>query len=50
MADQRGATAVEYSLLIAMIAAVIIGLVFSIGQATSTGFNTVNETLNSAGG
>jgi Flp pilus assembly pilin Flp len=31
-ADQRGATAAEYSLLISLIAAVIFGAVFALGQ------------------
>ena len=31
-ADQRGATAVEYSLIIMLIAAVIFGAVFALGQ------------------
>ncbi len=44
-ADEQGATAVEYGLFVAAIAAVIITAVVSIGNKVSTAFNTVNSTL-----
>ena len=39
--DDKGATAVEYGLLVALIAAVIVGSVYTIGQEVSTGFKAV---------
>lgn len=36
-AEQRGATAVEYGLILGLIAAVIVVAVFLLGQATSAG-------------
>jgi len=39
--DQRGATAVEYSLLIMLIAAVIFGAVFAVGQLVLGMFSSV---------
>jgi pilus assembly protein Flp/PilA len=42
---ERGATAVEYGLLVALIAAVIVGVVFILGGKVKTGFETVNNKL-----
>ena len=39
--DDRGATAVEYGLMVALIAAVIIGAVTLLGGNLNTLFNTV---------
>ena len=39
--DDRGASAVEYSLIIALIAAVIIGVVLVLGQHTVAAYSTV---------
>ena len=39
--DDRGASAVEYSLLIAFIAAVIFGVVMLLGQHTTTAYSSV---------
>lgn len=39
--DDRGASAVEYSLLIALIAAVIFGVVMLLGQHTVTAYSSV---------
>jgi pilus assembly protein Flp/PilA len=39
--DDRGASAVEYGLLIALIAAVIFGVVMLLGQHTVTAYSTV---------
>ena len=41
MSNDRGATAVEYSLLIALIAAVIIVVVMLLGQHTTAAYSTV---------
>jgi pilus assembly protein Flp/PilA len=43
--DERGATAVEYGLLVVLIAAVIVGVVYLIGQNMLTGFTKVNTEL-----
>lgn len=39
--DDRGASAVEYSLLIAFVAAVIFGIVMVLGQHTMSAYSTV---------
>ncbi|CAM3535603.1 Flp family type IVb pilin [Nocardioides dubius] len=42
--DEKGATAVEYGLLVALIAAVIVGLVATLGTEISGGFqDVINE-------
>lgn len=46
--SERGATAVEYGLMVVLIAAVIVGTVYIIGQQIGTGFNTVESELNTA--
>jgi pilus assembly protein Flp/PilA len=43
--DERGATAVEYGLLVALIAAVIVGVVLTLGQKINNAFTTVNDSL-----
>ncbi len=45
--DEEGATAVEYGLMAALIAAVIITAVTSIGTKLTTTFNTVAASLGS---
>ena len=42
---EEGASAVEYGLLVALIAAIIIAAVKTVGTKVSTGFNTVATTL-----
>ena len=44
--SEKGATAVEYGLLVALIAAVIIATVWSLGQRINTAFNDVLTELN----
>lgn len=39
--EDRGATAVEYGLIVALIAAVIVGVVLLLGQKVSSAFNAV---------
>jgi pilus assembly protein Flp/PilA len=39
--DERGATAVEYGMIVALIAAIIIGAVAILGGLVNTAFNTV---------
>jgi pilus assembly protein Flp/PilA len=43
--EERGATAVEYGLLVALIAAVIIGVVTTLGLKLPIGFQTVINNL-----
>jgi pilus assembly protein Flp/PilA len=43
--DDEGATAVEYGIMVAAIAAVIVGVVFAIGTQVDTAFETVNSEL-----
>jgi pilus assembly protein Flp/PilA len=43
--NERGATAVEYGLLVALIAAVIVGTVFILGGKVNDAFTTVNNQL-----
>ncbi len=43
--NERGATAVEYGLLVALIAAVIVGVVFALGGKINAAFSTVNDTI-----
>lgn len=45
LSDESGATAVEYGVMIAAIIAVVIVLVFSIGQNLIPGFETVNSNI-----
>jgi pilus assembly protein Flp/PilA len=46
--DEEGATAVEYGLMVALIAAVIIGAVTLLGKNTDTTFNKVGGAIGSA--
>lgn len=46
--EERGATAVEYGLLVALIAAVIIGAVILLGNKLDGAFGKVNSSLASA--
>jgi len=42
MNDEEGATAIEYGLLAALIAAVIVGTVGTLGGTVNTAFSNVN--------
>jgi pilus assembly protein Flp/PilA len=46
LANERGATAIEYSLLAAGIAGAIIAVVFGLGTKLTTTFSTVSSSLN----
>ena len=46
--DESGATAIEYGLIAALVAVVIIAALIALGQALSSTFNTVNNQLTSA--
>jgi len=43
--SERGVTAVEYGLLVALIAAVIIGIVIVVGHQVSNAFNSVSSKM-----
>ena len=45
VSDENGATAVEYGIMVAAVAAVIIAVVFVIGTKVDNAFETVNGTL-----
>jgi pilus assembly protein Flp/PilA len=47
--DESGATAIEYGLFAALIGAVIVGTVVTLGGQTNAGFTTVSSELTSAG-
>ena len=46
--DEEGATAVEYGLIVALIAAVIVGTVSVLGGQVHTGFTTVSNAMPAA--
>ena len=46
--DERGATLVEYALLVALIAVVCIIAITFLGKSASSKFNTVGSSINSA--
>ncbi len=48
MADEEGATALEYGLLAALIAAVIIASVRALGNTVATTFNTISGNMSAA--
>lgn len=43
--DDNGATAIEYGMIAALIAAVIIGLLVTIGERLETAFTTIRDAL-----
>lgn len=43
--EEDGATAVEYGIMVAAIAAVIVGIVYTIGGKVNTAFTTVNSAM-----
>ncbi len=45
--DERGASAVEYGLLVAGIAAVIVAVVFLLGDNINDAFTTTNDQIDS---
>jgi pilus assembly protein Flp/PilA len=48
--DEAGATAVEYGLMVALIAVVIIAAVTTLGQNLNAKFSNVAQTVKEAGG
>ncbi|WP_281985259.1 Flp family type IVb pilin [Thalassorhabdomicrobium marinisediminis] len=47
--DEDGATAIEYGLFAALVGAVIVGTVVTLGKQTNAGFTQVSDELSSAG-
>jgi pilus assembly protein Flp/PilA len=45
LANKEGATAVEYGLMVACIAAVIVAIVVTLGGQINTAFTTVSEAI-----
>jgi pilus assembly protein Flp/PilA len=45
LANKEGATAVEYGIMVALIAAVIVGVVATLGGQVQTAFQTVSDAL-----
>ncbi len=43
--DEQGATMVEYGIMVALIAAICIAVVTTLGQNVSNAFSTVNASL-----
>ncbi|HZZ65573.1 MAG TPA: Flp family type IVb pilin [Candidatus Baltobacteraceae bacterium] len=43
--DEEGATMVEYGIMVALIAAICIGVITTLGQKVSNAFSTVNASL-----
>ncbi len=43
--DERGATAVEYGMIVALIAAVIVTVVAALGGKINTAFTTINNAI-----
>ena len=48
MNEEKGATALEYGLLAALIGAVILGAVQTLGSIISTTFNTISSNMTAA--
>ena len=49
MRDEEGATAVEYGVLVALIIAVVVGVIQAIGTKLNTAFTNVSTGLDKAG-
>ncbi|NKX45933.1 Flp family type IVb pilin [Roseicyclus persicicus] len=49
LSDENGATAIEYGLFAALIAAAIVGTVATLGGQTNSGFTTVSTALADSG-
>ena len=47
--DEEGATAIEYGLFAALVGAVIVGTIATLGGQTNSGFETMSDELKAAG-
>ena len=47
--DEDGATAIEYGLFAALVGAVIVGTIATLGGQTNTGFTTMSNALTAEG-
>jgi pilus assembly protein Flp/PilA len=50
VADESGATAIEYGLIAALIAVVIIGALQTLGGSITTNLTAVSDAMSNAGG
>jgi pilus assembly protein Flp/PilA len=50
IADEKGVTAIEYGLIAALVAVVIIGAVEAVGTSLQSTFSTVSTELSTANG
>jgi pilus assembly protein Flp/PilA len=48
IADEDGVTALEYGMIAALIAAVIVGVVGDLGEAVSKTFKDISDAMNAA--
>jgi pilus assembly protein Flp/PilA len=48
--DEKGATMVEYAIMLALIAVVSLGVISQLGQSVSAIFSSVQSTLSTANG
>lgn len=46
--DEQGASAVEYGILVGLIAAIIIGVIILIGRKTNNAFNSLEQNMSTA--
>ena len=47
--DESGATAIEYGLIAALIAVVLVGALTAVGSSLNTTFTTIKDKLDTAG-
>ena len=47
--DENGATAIEYGLFAALVGAVIVGTIVTLGTQTNSGFEAMSSALTTAG-
>ena len=50
MKDESGATAIEYGLIAALIAVVLVGALTAVGSSLNATFETIQSKLDGAGG
>ena len=47
--DEEGAAGVEYGILVAAVAAMIVAIAFAVGKKTQNGFTTVDNAMTTGG-
>ena len=48
--DESGATAIEYGLIAALIAVVLVGALTAVGQSLNTNFETISDAVSGVAG